>query len=81
MKHLKVEYTGTGGTVILFDGDVDEVVWSDGVTGVTVSGKVKRAGGGSNFLEKLAAATKKPAPEGPVEPADQPAEDPAATIV
>ena len=60
MKHLKVEYNG----VVLFDGEVDEVVWSDGASGVNVSGKFKRPerqGGGGNaasFFEKIAAASK-----------------------
>lgn len=57
MKHLKVEYND----VVLFDGEVDEVVWSDGASGVNVSGKFKRQGGAGNaagFFEKIAAASK-----------------------
>lgn len=56
-KHLRVEYND----VILFDGDVDEVVWSDGAAGVSVTGKIKRQAGGAgagSFFEKLAAASK-----------------------
>ena len=55
-KHLKVEYN----SIVLFDGEVDEVVWSDGAGGVNVTGKLKRQGGGGmpSFLEKLAATSR-----------------------
>ena len=42
MKQLRVEYNG----IVLFDGQVDEVSWSDSDSGVTVTGKMRRAGGG-----------------------------------
>lgn len=51
MKNLKVEYNG----IVLFDGNVDEVSWSDSENGVTVSGKIRRpgTGGGGGFLDML----------------------------
>lgn len=59
MKNLKIEYNN----VILFDGEVDEVVWSDGPVGVAISGKhkkVARPGGGANgLLDMLTSASKK----------------------
>lgn len=59
MKHLRVEYNG----IVLFDGNVDEVNWSDGPGGVTVSGKVKakaaQNGGGGGLLDLLTSASKR----------------------
>jgi hypothetical protein len=54
MKHLRVEYNG----IVLFDGQVDEVSWNDSEGGVTVSGKMRRAGGsgGGGLLDLLAGA-------------------------
>lgn len=58
-KHLRVEYNG----IVLFDGHVDEVNWTDSASGVTVNGRVRKPGqsAGGNFLDLLAAAAKKPA--------------------
>lgn len=58
MKHLRVEYNG----IVLFDGNVDEVSWNDSDNGVTVTGKMRRAGGQSGgaggFLEMLTNASR-----------------------
>lgn len=58
MKHLRVEYNG----IVLFDDDVDEVSWSDSDNGVTVTGKIRRAGapggGAGGFLEMLTGASR-----------------------
>jgi len=48
MKHLEILYDGH----TLFDGDVEELQWSDSSDGVQVVGKYQRQ---QNFLEKLAA--------------------------
>jgi len=63
MKHVKVEYRTAPDSepVVLFDGDVDEVQWSDGPGGFSVSGKMRRqsgGGGAASFLEKIAASRK-----------------------
>lgn len=67
-KHLRVEYNG----ITLFDGEVDEVNWTDGSTGVTVNGRIRRPGSSGSaaggFLDMLAAAAgKKPLIEQPRE--------------
>lgn len=49
MKQLRVEYNG----IVLFDGQVDEVSWSDSENGVTVSGKIRRQGGGGGGLLEM----------------------------
>jgi hypothetical protein len=55
-KHLKIQYNET----ILFDGDVDEVVWNDGVNGVTVTGRIRKAGsGGSALIDLLSSAARR----------------------
>ena len=58
VKHLKIQYNDT----VLFDGEVEEIVWSDGSAGVSVNGKLKRSkpsgGSGAGIFEKLAAASK-----------------------
>lgn len=75
-KHLKIEYNET----VLFDGEVDEVVWNDGVNGVTVTGRNRRAGstagGGSALIDLLSAAARKQRTESgqigqPAPPRDQ----------
>lgn len=64
MKHIKVEYSAApgGSPVVLFDGDVDEVQWSDGPNGFSVSGKVRKQGGGgggaAQLFERIAASRK-----------------------
>lgn len=56
MKHLKVEYNN----IVLFDGEVDEVNWSDSPNGVTVTGKVRGSGGGGGgLLDILTAASRR----------------------
>lgn len=52
------------GDVVLFDGEVDEVSWTDGPSGVSVAGKIRKpaSGGGSNFLDLLSAAASKKRP-------------------
>ena len=55
-KHLKVEYEGT----VLFDGEVDEVVWRDDANGVTVTGRMRREGGsGSALIDLLSSAARR----------------------
>lgn len=59
MKHLKVKYTtDSGNSIVLFDGEVNEVVWSDGPNGIRVEGKTAASGGGLNLLEMLTGASK-----------------------
>jgi hypothetical protein len=59
MKHLRVEYNG----IVLFDGGVDEVNWSDGPGGISVTGKFGKAAGGGGvaggLMDLLTAASKK----------------------
>jgi hypothetical protein len=60
MKHLRVEYNG----IVLFDGGVDEVNWSDGPNGISVNGKFGKSasvGGGvaGGLMDLLTAASKK----------------------
>jgi hypothetical protein len=62
MKHLTI----TVGDLILFDGDVDEIVFTDSDAGVSVQGKMRRAttsGGGAALMQLLSAASKKPTTE------------------
>lgn len=58
MKQLKIEYNG----IVLWDGPVDEVQWSDGPNGVAVAGKIKPArpagGIGAGIAELLTNASK-----------------------
>ena len=60
MKHLTI----TVGDMTLFDGDVDEIVFTDSDAGVGVQGKMRRAStGGNALMQLLASATKQtPAP-------------------
>ena len=56
---LTVIWDGT----TIFDGDVEELVFTDNDTGIKVEGRIKRAQAGGGFLDILAAAAKpKPAP-------------------
>ena len=62
MKHLTI----TVGDLTLFDGDVDEIVFTDSDAGVSVQGKMRRAntsGGGAALMQLLSAASKKPTQE------------------
>ena len=57
MKHLTI----TVGDLTLFDGDVDEIVFTDSDAGVSIQGKMRRAttsGGGGALMQLLSAATK-----------------------
>jgi hypothetical protein len=60
MKHLTI----TVGDLTLFDGDVDEIVFTDSDAGVSVQGKMRRAssGNGSSALMQLLAGATKQAP-------------------
>ena len=61
MKHLTI----TVGDLTLFDGDVDEIVFTDSDAGVGVQGKMRRPGSnsGNALMQLLASATKQtPAP-------------------
>ena len=58
MKHLTI----TVGDLTLFDGDVDEIVFTDSDAGVSVQGKMRRlttTGGGAALMQLLSNATKK----------------------
>lgn len=61
MKHLTVRW----GDLTLFDGGIDELVFTDNDGGIKVEARHKRATpGGKNLLDILASATKpKPAQE------------------
>jgi len=63
MKHLTI----TVGDLTLFDGDVDEIVFTDSDAGVSIQGKLRRAttsgGGGAALMQLLSAASKKPTTE------------------
>jgi hypothetical protein len=62
MKHLTI----TVGDLPLFDGDVDEITFTDSDAGVSVQGKMRRAttsGGGAALMQLLSAASKKPTQE------------------
>lgn len=65
MKHLKIEYTTEGGNkIVLFDGEVAEVNWSDGSGTVRVEGKTSAAANsGLNLLEMLTGKRAEPEPE------------------
>lgn len=57
MKHLTI----TVGNLTLFDGEVDEIVFTDSDAGVGVQGKLRRPGSSGNALmQLLAGATKQP---------------------
>lgn len=58
MKHLTI----TVGALTLFDGDVDEIIFTDSDAGVGVQGKMRRSsgGGGNALMQLLAGATKQP---------------------
>ena len=59
MKHLTI----TVGDLTLFDGDVDEIVFTDSDAGVSIQGKMRRvttSGGGGALMQLLSAATKQP---------------------
>jgi hypothetical protein len=52
----------TVGDLTLFDGDVDEIVFTDSDAGVSIQGKMRRAttsGGGAALMQLLSSATKK----------------------
>ena len=54
MKHLRIEYTTEGGNkIVLFNGEVAEVIWSDSAAGVRVEGKTQAAAAGMNLLDLL----------------------------
>ena len=59
MKHLTI----TVGDLTLFDGDVDEIVFTDSDNAVSVQGKMRRpttsGGGGAALMQILSAASKK----------------------
>jgi hypothetical protein len=59
-KHLKVEYTTDGGnSIVLYDAEVNEVVWTDGPNGIRVEGKTGAGGGGmGGLLDLLTGASK-----------------------
>ena len=62
MKHLII----TVGDMTLFNGDVDEIVFTDSDAGVGVQGRIKRAPAGGGLLDLLASAAK-PKPTQPQE--------------
>ena len=57
MKHLTI----TVGDLTLFDGDVDEIVFTDSDAGVSIQGKMRRpttSSGGAALMQLLSSATK-----------------------
>lgn len=54
MKRLIITYNGTA----LFDGDIEELVFTDNDSGVKVEGRLKRAQAGGGLLDILAQAAK-----------------------
>lgn len=57
MKHLTITYNGT----TLFDGNIEELVFTDNDTGVKVEGRLKATRatvGGAGLLDLLTAATR-----------------------
>jgi hypothetical protein len=68
VKHLKIEYkTEAGQSIVLFDGEVNEVVWSDGPNGIKVEGKTGTGGGGMGSLIDLLTGNSKARTEAIVE--------------
>jgi hypothetical protein len=62
VKHLVISV----GDLTLFDGDVDEIVFTDSDAGVSIQGKMRRAttsNGGAALMQLLSAASKKPTQE------------------
>ena len=58
MKHLTI----TVGDLTLFDGGVDEIVFTDSVAGLSIQGKMRRAttsNGGAAPMQLLSSATTK----------------------
>lgn len=62
VKYLKIEYTTEGGNkIVLWDGEVAEVTWSDGSGVVRVEGKTSAAASsGLNLLEMLTGKRSEP---------------------
>ena len=59
LKHLTIIYNPGSGPVQLFDGPVEELVWSDSTSGVRVEGKVKGSSKGSaGLVDFISAASK-----------------------
>lgn len=59
MKHLTIIYNPGSGPVQLFDGPVEELVWSDSANGVRVEGKLKAATRSSaGLVDFISAASK-----------------------
>lgn len=58
LKKLKVTYNDQ----VLFDGEINELVWLDGESGVKIEGRVKPAAaakpGGAGLLDMLTGASK-----------------------
>ena len=61
MKHLRIEYN----SIVLYDGEVNEVTWSDSDSGIKVEGRMRGSSGGggggggiSGFLEAITNASK-----------------------
>jgi hypothetical protein len=61
MRHLTI----TVGDLTLFDGDVEEITFTDSDAGVSIQGKMRRAttSGGGALMQLLSAASKKPTQE------------------
>jgi hypothetical protein len=62
VKHLTI----TVGDLTLFDGDVDEITFTDSDAGVSIQGKMRRtttSGSGTALMQLLSAASKKPTQE------------------
>ena len=60
MKHLTIIYDAGSGPSMLFDADIEELVFTDSANGCKVEGRLTRASGaqGAGLLDILAKASK-----------------------
>ena len=59
MKHLTIIYDAGSGPSMLFDGDIEELVFTDSANGCKVEGRITKSGGqGSGLLDLLSKASK-----------------------
>lgn len=67
MKHLTITYDPGTGPVQLFDGPVEELLWTDTAAGVRVEGKTRKpaATGGAGLMDLISAASKTKAAKRP----------------
>lgn len=60
MKHLTVIYDAGSGPSMLFDADIEELVFTDSANGCKVEGRITKTGGGqgAGLLDLLSKASK-----------------------